>query len=473
MLEKFKNVAVIGAGTMGMGIAEVAATAGHNVKVYDLNSDFAEKSKQKMMDRLNSRVQRGKISEELSQLISNHVSIVKTLSELSDSHLVIEAIVENLEIKQNLFKELQEICNVNTFYTTNTSSISVTAIASVLNQPENMIGLHFFNPAPVMQLVEVIAGLKSSQENLEDGLELCRSWKKMPVLAESTPGFIVNRVARPFYGEALKMLQEQVSNHQTIDTIMQSAGFRMGPFELMDLIGIDVNLSVSKTVYQEMFYDPRYKPSLIQQEMVYAGMLGRKSGQGFYDYQNSEQSDCVGYENLQKFDEDISNPFEKLNEHSEIEIDGCLVVLSNGQTCSQRQKSKPIAQFDLCLDYEKAEVLTLSFAGNFPQEIQQKIVALAQNTGKQVVVIDDNPALIAMRTVCMLINEAADAIENGVCSREAVDLAMQKGVNYPIGLIDWAEKLGFDKVVETLDNLYQWFGDDRYRTSSWLRKQIL
>ncbi|HPI96925.1 MAG TPA: 3-hydroxyacyl-CoA dehydrogenase NAD-binding domain-containing protein, partial [Gammaproteobacteria bacterium] len=254
MLEKFKNVAVIGAGTMGMGIAEVAATAGHNVKVYDLNSEFAEKSKQKMMDRLNSRVQRGKISKELSQQVNDHVSIVTTLSELSDSHLVIEAIVENIEIKQNLFKELQEKCNANTLYATNTSSISVTAIASVLNQPENMIGLHFFNPAPVMQLVEVIAGLKSSQENLEDGLELCRSWKKMPVLAKSTPGFIVNRVARPFYGEALKMLQEQVSNHATIDCVMKSAGFRMGPFELMDLIGIDVNLSVSKTVYQEMFY---------------------------------------------------------------------------------------------------------------------------------------------------------------------------------------------------------------------------
>ena len=473
MLEKFKNVAVIGAGTMGMGIAEVAATAGHNVKVYDLNSDFAEKSKQKMMDRLNSRVQRGKISEELSQLISNHVSIVKTLSELSDSHLVIEAIVENLEIKQNLFKELQEICNVNTFYTTNTSSISVTAIASVLNQPENMIGLHFFNPAPVMQLVEVIAGLKSSQENLEDGLELCRSWKKMPVLAKSTPGFIVNRVARPFYGEALKMLQEQVSNHATIDCVMKSAGFRMGPFELMDLIGIDVNLSVSKTVYQEMFYDPRYKPSLIQQEMVYAGMLGRKSGLGFYDYQNSELSDCIGYENLYKLDEEISNPFEKLNEHYEIEIEGCLVALSNGQTCSQRQEAKPIAQFDLCLNYEKAGILTIAFAPNFPQDTKQKIVALIQNAGKQVVVIDDNPALIAMRTVCMLINEAADAIENGVCSREDVDLAMQKGVNYPIGLIDWAERIGISKVVETLDNLYQWFGDDRYRASAWLRKQIL
>lgn len=475
MLNQFKNIGVIGAGTMGIGIAEVAATAGHKVKVYDVNNEFAVSSKQKMMKRLESRVSRGKITTDLMQLIDSNIVIESSLEGLQDADLVIEAIVEELSIKQNLFNNLQKICKENTLFATNTSSISVTAIASVLAKPENMIGLHFFNPAPVMQLVEVIAGLNSSQENLQLGMKLCHSWNKVPVLAKSTPGFIVNRVARPFYGEALKLLQEQLSGQHTIDAVMQSCGFRMGPFRLMDLIGIDVNLAVSKTVYAEMFYDPRYKPSLIQQEMVYAGQLGKKSGKGFYNYNDADEESSVEYASVCKIEtETETNPFENINVNSVIEIDGCKVMLSNGKTCREKKSQHGyVAHFDLSLDYVQSEIITLAFSDDFPQATKKKIIALIQQLDKKVVLVQDTPALIALRTVCLLINEAADAIENGVCNRTDVDLAMQKGVNYPVGLIDWAEKIGFAHVVTTLDNLHNWFGDDRYRVSPWLRKQTI
>jgi 3-hydroxybutyryl-CoA dehydrogenase len=494
MLNKYKNVGVVGAGTMGMGIAEVAASHNQLVFLYDLNNEFAQSAKQIMAKRLSSRVERGKITEQFRQQIINNIVVVDDLSDLKDCQLVIEAIIENLKIKKNLFKDLQEICHADTLFASNTSSISITAIAACLNKPENMIGLHFFNPAPVMKLVEVIAGMRSSQANLQDGRDLCEFWNKTPVLAQSTPGFIVNRVARPFYGEALKMLQEQVAKPEVIDGLMVSAGFRMGPFTLMDLIGMDINLSVSQTVYKSMYYDARYRPSLIQQEMVAANLLGKKTAEGFYQYDGAHKPE-VKYEKQQQAPEYVSLSLESTplkaienqikaspdfiaTQHeggASIEVEDCAIMLSNGQTCNQRVKSlsqKYLAQLDLVLDYATCPVIHLSFDKNCPVETKNHIIGLFQSLDKQVVVSEDVPALIVMRTVCMLINEAADAIANGVCNKNDVDLAMQKGVNYPIGLIAWAHKIGIKRVVETLDNLHQWFGDDRYRVSAWLRKKV-
>jgi 3-hydroxybutyryl-CoA dehydrogenase len=494
MIDNYTNlvIGVVGAGTMGMGIAEVAASHGQQVYLYDLNYSFAESAKEKMANRLNSRVERGKIKAEFRQQIIDNITIVKELSELSTCQLLIEAIIENLEIKQKLFKDLQVICNDKTLFTSNTSSISITAIASCLNKPENMIGLHFFNPAPVMKLVEVISGLKSSQANIDFAVKLCYFWNKTPVLAKSSPGFIVNRVARPFYGEALKMLQEGVAQPEVIDALISSAGFRMGPFTLMDLIGMDINYSVSQTVFKSLYYDPRYRPSLIQSEMVAANLLGKKTGEGFYKYDGSqipqveysEPQEAAKYVSLRK----EGTPLEVLEhllkkskyfiatEHEgcpSIQVDECAIYLSNGQTCQQRVKTisqKYVAQVDLMLNFEICPIVHIAFDSHCPSETQNMIVGMFQKLGKQVIVAEDLPALIVMRTVCLLINEAADAIENGVCSENDVDLAMQKGVNYPIGLIAWAHKIGFKLVVETLDNLHQWFGDDRYRTSPWLRK---
>ena len=494
MLKKFKDVAVIGAGTMGIGICEVAASKGQKIYLYDLDHDFANKAKSSMANRLRSRVARGKISEEYRQQIINSITIVNDLKELHPCQLVIEAIIENLEIKQNLFKQLQDICNENTLFASNTSSISVTAIASILNRPENMIGLHFFNPAPVMELVEIVAGLKSSQANLNNGMALCQFWQKTAVFAKSSPGFIVNRVARPFYGEALKMLQEQVGTPTNIDALMTSAGFRMGPFVLMDLIGMDINLSVSETVFKSMYFDPRYRPSLIQSEMVSANLLGKKTGEGFYKYKDGAIHLKADYAAEQQAAKSISVSKETsvisdlvkvvksskgliVTEHEDrasLQVGECTIMLSNGQSCNQRLRSsdyKYIAQLDLALDFSSCPVIHLSFDSNCPQDLKNEIIGLFQKIGKSVIVCADVPALVVMRTVCLLINEAADAIDNGVCSEADVDLAMLKGVNYPIGPIAWGRLIGIKHVVETLDNLHQWFGDDRYRVSPWLRQQ--
>ena len=494
MQNKFKNIGVIGAGTMGIGIAEVAASHNQKAYLFDLNNDLANSAKASMSKRLSSRVERGKITENQKQAIVDNIIVIDDVNQLSVCELVIEAIVEKLSVKQSVFKELENICQDSTLFATNTSSISVTAIASCLKYPENMIGLHFFNPAPVMKLVEVIAGMRSSQKNIDAGIDLCYFWNKTPVLAQSTPGFIVNRVARPFYGEALKMLQEQVAEPQTIDALMTSAGFRMGPFTLMDLIGMDINLSVSQTVFKSMYFDPRYRPSLIQEEMVSANLLGKKTGEGFYKYDNSQRpvaefslpQDAAKYVSLCKdatqldvLESAIKNSKHFIaTEHEgspSIQVGECAIYLTNGQTCNQRIKTinqKHLVQVDLMLDFDTCPILHISFDSHCPQETQNEIIGMFQKLGKQVVICQDLPGLVVMRTVSLLINEAADAIENGVCSENDVDLAMQKGVNYPIGLIAWAHKIGFKFVVETLDNLHQWFGDDRYRVSPWLRRHI-
>jgi 3-hydroxybutyryl-CoA dehydrogenase len=486
-------VGVIGAGTMGIGIAEVAASKGQTVYLYDVNTEFAINAKATMEQRLQSRVQRGKLSVEHMQQIIQRIVLVDQLEGLASADLVIEAIVENLPIKQEVFKQLEAICGEGTLFASNTSSISITAIASVLIKPENMIGIHFFNPAPVMRLVEVVAGLKSSESKLLLAKQLCEFWGKIPVVTQSTPGFIVNRVARPFYGEALKMMQEQYAEPAVIDLLIKNAGFKMGPFTLMDLIGIDVNLAVSKTVYAAMYNDPRYKPSLIQQEMVSANMLGKKTGLGFYNYKTEEES-CLNIEphqpaakvvsasfeceNLKPLVKRIkSNPGIILTQHQSsvsLQVGECAVLFTNGMTCQQRKKlisQTYVCQIDLVLDFENAKVINISFDKDCPKSVRNSVIGLLQLLGKDVVVSADEPGLCVMRIVSMLINEAADAVANGVCSEQDVDLAMQNGVNYPIGLLTWANKIGIKTVVETLQNLQNWFGDDRYRVSPWLRKQ--
>ncbi|MCF6287852.1 MAG: 3-hydroxyacyl-CoA dehydrogenase [Proteobacteria bacterium] len=491
MLNKIQTIGVIGAGTMGIGIAEVAASKGQTVKLFDVNIEFAYSTKNTMSKRLSARVSRGKITPAQYNIIVANIEVVDSLEQLANCKLVIEAIVENLAIKQDLFKQLQDICSQDTLFASNTSSISITAIATVLQNPANMIGLHFFNPAPVMQLVEVIAGLHSSQQNLAIGVELCKFWHKTPVLAKSSPGFIVNKVARPFYGEALKMLQEQVASPEVIDAIMLAAGFRMGPFILMDLIGMDINLAVSQTVFKSMYYDPRYKPSLIQQEMVAANLLGKKTGQGFYKYDGSDKP-VVSFAKIKIIENlpEVNTLLANIQLQQAIRVDDCELMLSNGQTCKQRlqtNKAQHICHIDLTLDYKNCSIVHICFDDACPATTRNKIIALLQQHAKAehatavhatavhataVIVGKDLPAQIAMRIVCMLINEAADAIENGVCSEQDVDIAMQKGVNYPIGLIAWAYKIGIKTVVDTLDNLHKWFGEDRYRVSPWLRKQL-
>lgn len=378
------KVGIIGSGTMGIGIAQVAATSGCEVFLYDQNSAQTEKSVASLKKVLARLVEKQKITAEKGKDIFNKIKLCTELSDFKDCDLVIEAIIENKEIKTKVFQQLEEIVSDECIISSNTSSISITSLSSELKNPKRFIGIHFFNPAPLMPLVEVIPGLLTEKSLAEEITILMKSWGKIPVIAKDVPGFIVNRIARPFYGEALRIVEENIATPEQVDEAMRTLGnFKMGPFELMDLIGIDVNFSVTKTVFADYFFDPKYKPSLLQQRMSEAKLHGRKTGKGFYDYSIENQE--------------------------------------------SRVKSQDIKD-------------------------------------------DQLYAEIFLRIISMLINEAVEAKRLGIADDEAIELAMQKGVNYPKGLLAWGEEIGFDKISETLQDLYETYQEERYRQSPLLRK---
>lgn len=281
-----KNIAVIGTGTMGRGIAACSALNGFKTALYDVNPISVSDAINYIKQSIDKLLQKGKISELNKIEAEKNLLSVNNLEDLAECDLIIEAAIENIEIKKDIFAKLDIITSKKTILATNTSSFSITSISSSLtNDKSRVIGMHFFNPANIMKLVEVIKGEFTSANTVNEVIEICKKLGKTPVICKDTPAFIVNRIARPFYGEALKIMSEDNLPAEQIDSIMKlEGGFSMGPFELMDLIGIDVNLSVTKSVYEAFFYDPKYKPSIIQQKMVDSGLLGRKTGQGFYKY---------------------------------------------------------------------------------------------------------------------------------------------------------------------------------------------
>jgi 3-hydroxybutyryl-CoA dehydrogenase len=374
------NVGIIGAGTMGIGIAQVAATNGCKVWVYDANAKQVETATVGLEKTLTKLVDKQKISaEKMTEILAN-ISIATELKDFKDCELIIEAIIENKEIKTKVFTELENYVSESCVLSSNTSSISITSLGAELKKPERFIGIHFFNPAPLMPLVEVIPSLLTEKTLAEKIYNLMKEWGKIPVIAKDIPGFIVNRIARPYYGEGLRIVEENIATPEQVDEAMKTLGnFKMGPFELMDLIGVDVNFAVTTTVYKDYFYDPKYKPSLLQQRMSEAKLHGRKTGKGFYDYSEGTE--------------------------------------------------KPIAQ---------------------------KNDALYQQ--------------IFLRIISMLINEAVEAKRLGVANDEDIELAMQKGVNYPKGLLSWGKEIGYAKISETLQNLYEEYQEERYRQSPLLRK---
>ena len=379
------KVGIIGSGTMGSGIAQVAATAGCQVNLFDANQAILEKSKASLEKILIRLIEKGRIDTPEKNRIQSNINYVDSLKELSNSDLIIEAIIENLEIKKKVFSELETLVSDDCIIASNTSSLSIASIAASLKNPKRCVGIHFFNPAPLMKLVEVIPAIQTSYETLEKSIDTISSWGKTVAIAKDTPGFIVNRVARPFYSEALRIYDEGVASFQAIDNSLKNlGGFRMGPFELMDFIGNDVNFTVTETVFKSFFFDPRYKPSFTQKRFAEAGYLGRKSGIGFYEYDENNQ----------------------------------IVPLNKNETSIDS--------------------------------------ALSQ--------------LIFDRVLVMLINEAADALFWNIASAKDIDNAMTKGVNYPKGLLAWADEKGIDWCVNQMDQLYDEYREDRYRCSPILRK---
>lgn len=374
------QIGVIGAGAMGSGIAQVAATSGHQVIVFDTQAAALEVAQQKLSKILNRLAEKGRIDQPTADGILGRIAFVNDMKHFADCGLVIEAIVENIDVKKQVFSALEEITSDDAILASNTSSLSIASIAAACKNPSRVIGIHFFNPAPLMPLVEIIPAVQTSAETTKTARDMIDSWKKVTVLTKDTPGFIVNRVARPFYGEALRIYEEGIADMPTIDWAMKEiGGFRMGPFELMDFIGNDINYAVTESVFAAFYYDQRYKPSFTQKRHFEAGWLGRKSGRGYYNYA-----------------ENATNP-------------------------------EPTPDRDLGLQ-------------------------------------------IVNRIVAMLINEAADALFLNIASREDIDLAMTKGVNYPKGLLKWADELGIDECFNRLDALYNEYCEDRYRPSPLLRR---
>jgi len=499
-------VAVIGSGAMGSGIAQVAAAAGYQVRLFDTRPEAVDKAISEIGKVFGKLVEKGRMSGEDAAAARGRLHAVAALENVADAALVVEAIVENLEVKHALFGELEGIVADDAILATNTSSISVTAIAAKLRRPQRLVGMHFFNPVPLMALVEVISGLATDTVVAQTVFDTAAAWGKNPVHAKSTPGFIVNRVARPYYAEGWRLLNEQAADAVTIDALMREAGgFRMGPFELMDLIGHDVNYAVTESVFRAYYSDPRFTPCVLQNELVNAGFLGRKSGRGIYVYGEGAPAlqpmaeaplpppEYVGYsaepgetssiaativERLKQRGIAVSArksaESHKKHEAPAFHVSGCAVYLTDGRTATERasdDRHPDTVVYDLVFDYATAPRIAVAKSDQCSERGYQAAVALFQAAGFTVTRMDDVPGLAVMRTVAMLANEAADAVNQGVCSAAGADMAMQKGVNYPRGPLAWADMVGVRHIATVLDHLAQAYGEDRYRVSPLLRRK--
>ncbi len=486
------DVLVVGAGIMGAGIAQVAAQAGHRVFLYDQREGAAAKARTQVGEALAKLVAKGKLAQAQVDATMDRLQPVDTLEQARGATLAVEAIVERLEAKRALFAQLEGLLADDAILATNTSSISVTAIAAPLRHPGRLVGMHFFNPVPLMALVEVVSGLRTDAAVAARIEQLARDWAKVPVHARSTPGFIVNRIARPYYAEALALLQEQAARPEALDALLRAAGFRMGPCELMDLIGHDTNFSVTQSVFEANFFDRRFTPSLVQRELVEGGLLGRKSGQGFYAYPQG----APVVEPAQGWDLPVatslvvhgSGPVADMlatavQAHNEgrpasrasasdwvgVQVGGRQLRLTDGRPAWEVAREAARAEVAV-FDELPAPGGMLAFAAVGSPEWQAQSAAVLGALGWKPLRVADTPGLVVARTLAMLVNEAADAVLQGVCTPEGADAAMKLGVNYPAGPFEWLARLGRGRVVALIEALDRGYRGERYRVSPWLQR---
>ncbi|MEU1315347.1 MULTISPECIES: 3-hydroxyacyl-CoA dehydrogenase [Streptomyces] len=484
-LDLSSPVAVVGTGTMGQGIAQVALVAGHPVRLYDTVPGRAREAADAIGARLDRLVEKERLTGADRDAARARLLPAEDLAELADCALVVEAVLERLDAKQALFGELEGIVSEDCLLATNTSSLSVTAIGGALRVPGRFVGLHFFNPAPLLPLVEVVSGFATDVTYATRAYETARAWGKTPVACADTPGFIVNRIARPFYAEAFAVYESQGADPATIDAVLrESGGFRMGAFELTDLIGQDVNESVTRSVWQSFFQDVRFTPSLAQRRLVESGRLGRKTGHGWYDHGDGAErpepdtaderqppayvvaeGDLGPAAELLAMIREAGIPVREEDEDGGSRLvlpSGGQLALADGQTSVE---FRDVVYFDLALDYRKAGRIALSASQDTSPQTLAEAIGLFQALGKQVSVIGDVPGMIVARTVARIIDLAHDAVAKGVATEEDIDTAMRLGVNYPLGPFEWSRRLGRSWAYALLDDLHLRDPSGRYAPS--------
>lgn len=506
------TVGVVGVGTMGSGIAQTATLAGHPVVMVDAVPGRADDAVRAVRGQLDRLAARGRLEEPVALAAGSRLTAADDLTALAGASLVIEAAAESLEVKNSLFATLESIVSQDCVLATNTSSLSVSAIAAPLRRPGRLVGMHFFNPAQVMRLVEVISGLDTDPRVAEWVAGTARAWGKVPIQVASTPGFVVNRVARPFYGEALRALEERAGDPATLDAVMrESGGFRMGPLELTDLIGQDVNQAANRSVWEAFGHDPRYAPSLAQRQLVDAGRLGRKSGRGFYVHDGSPPPSpataAASPAPAEVIVEGDWGPWEPLWERlagtgiavrratdspagsatagpaatapspagAVARMDQVLLVPTSGRTATQEavERGRPTVVLDLARDPATTTRWAVAASDGCPPAALAEAIGMLQACGAEVTVLDDVPGLLVARTAAMLVNEAADVAGRGVADAAAVDAAMELGANHPQGPLTWGDAIGARRLVELLDTVGAHHGDGRYRACSTLRRAAL
>jgi 3-hydroxybutyryl-CoA dehydrogenase len=508
-------VGVVGAGTMGAGIAQVACVAGFETRLHDPIPEALERGIERIRSALDRSVERGRLTRDDADAAVARLQAAATMEELATCELVIEAAPEKLELKRELFGRLSEICGPETVLATNTSSLPVTGLASGAAKPENVVGMHFFNPVPAMDLLEVVAGDQSAEAAIALARHTGERFGKRVIVARDGPGFLANRCARPFGMEALKLFTERVAGHSEIDRIVRmGGGFPMGPFELADLVGIDVGFEVSKSFWEQSFHEPRWRPSIVQARMVQAGRFGRKAGRGYYDYSGDgphrpddleppaaggsgrvaiegdgrladdlrEAAEDAGYDVrfVDEFEEgeteilvDASvgrSPIDPVPEPEDPNVLVCILCV-DGSLAELDLRGTAVG-FHALPPFEESGLVELTWSRGASESNAMRADAFFRSLGKHVERVGDAPGLVLGRIVCQLVNEAAFAVSEGVGSPRDVDVAMRHGYNWPRGPLEWADTIELDQVLATLDSLHEELREERYRAAPLLRHMV-
>jgi 3-hydroxybutyryl-CoA dehydrogenase len=435
-----ERMAVVGAGTMGAGIAQLGCLGGIETWLHDPVPEALGAGEARVSGGLAKGAARGMWSDADAEAAEGRLHLVERVEDLGRCQLAIEAAPEDLALKRDLFAELAELCGPDAILATNTSSLSVTAIAAGVERPERVCGMHFFNPPPLMRLVEIVAGDDTSVPTLEAATEVARAMRREPIRATDAIGFVANRLARPFTLESLRMLGERLAPMDQIDRVVRMGGeFRMGPFELMDLVGVDVNFEVAKSFWEQSFHEPRWQPSPIQARLVAAGRLGRKSGRGYHDYRDGPHRP-----------DDPERP--------------------ERDPAWRRDARLEASVHHIALpSFEEATVVEVAREPSMSDERTAQVEGYFRAAGKHVEWVREAPGLVLGRILAQIVNEAHFAVGQGVATEDDCNTAMRLGFNWPRGPFEWGAAIGLDRVVAILNELHDLLGEERYRVAPLLR----